>query len=83
MLPHPDTVCQISIANHRQFQAEAARERLAARAIAMRQARPSAFIRARQRIGAAFIATGRQLQGGDTGAGLSNATLLANAGTVR
>ncbi len=83
MLPHLDTVCQISIANHRQFQAEAARERLAAQAIAMRQARPSAVIRARQRLGAAFVATGRQLQGGETGTGLSNETVLANAGTVR
>jgi len=83
MLPHLDTVCQISIANHRQFQAEAARERLAAQAIAIRQARPSAVIRARQRIDAALVATGRQPQGGETGAVVSNATLMASTGTVR
>jgi hypothetical protein len=61
MFPHADTVCELGMMRHQQFQAEAVQRRLAAQ-VNVAVTRVPLALRMRRRVGAALIALGSRIE---------------------
>lgn len=71
---HPDTVCAVSLMDHRALLAEAAEARHVAQARPVSTGLSDRVVSMRQQFGSAVIAVGRRLQGAEPGGFADTAT---------